>query len=257
LTVKEQVEKLVEWLEEKVREAGARGFIVGLSGGIDSAVTAVLCQKACPENTMGIIMPCHSHSKDAEDAKLLAQTFNLPYKTVILDQVFDKLLEAVGGPPYETSKTDMAVANIKPRLRMATLYYFAARYNLLVAGTGNKCELLIGYFTKYGDGGVDVQPLGNLVKTQVQVMAKFLGVPDSIIEKPPSAGLWIGQDDQKELGISYKQLDQYIITGEADEKVKKVVNSLSKKNRHKHFPPPIPPFSWELDDELLKKLKEN
>lgn len=255
MLIQEQVEKLVGWLKERVKEAGARGYIVGLSGGIDSAVTAVLCQKACPESILGIIMPCHSHEQDAKDAVLLAETFDLPYKTVVLDEVFDKLLEAVEGPPYTTAKTDMAVANIKPRLRMTTLYYFAARYNSLVAGTGNKSEIVLGYFTKYGDGGVDIQPLGNLVKIQVQEMAKYLGVPDPIIEKPPSAGLWIGQDDQDELGISYKQLDKYIITGEADEKVKKVVDSLSKKNRHKHYPPPVPPFGWE-SDFILKKLQE-
>jgi len=255
--VQEQVEKLVGWLKEKVQEANARGYIVGLSGGIDSAVTAVLCKRACPESTMGIIMPCHSHAQDAEDAKLLAQTFKLPYKVVVLDEVFDKLLEAVEGPPYERAKRDMAVANIKPRLRMTTLYYFAARYNSLVAGTGNKSELVLGYFTKYGDGGVDVQPLGNLVKIQVKEIARYLGIPDVIIEKPPSAGLWVGQDDQDELGISYKQLDRYIVTGEADEKVKKVVDSLNKKNQHKHYTPPAPPFGWEVDSKLLEKLKEN
>ncbi|MCK8816712.1 NAD(+) synthase [Natroniella sulfidigena] len=232
--------QLVDWIRERVEEAGCQGTVVGLSGGIDSAVTAVLCQQAFPENNLGLILPCYSDPQDAEDAKKLAGEFEINYQVFDLAATFDQLLTTVEGEQEVTK--DMAVANIKPRLRMTTLYYYASKRNSLVVGTDNRSELKIGYFTKHGDGGVDIAPLGNLVKLEVRELAKELGVPKEIISKPPSAGLWSGQTDEEELGISYEQLDNYILTGEAEAEVKEKVERLAVQNKHKLQAPPIPKF---------------
>ncbi|WP_408955393.1 NAD(+) synthase [Natroniella sp. ANB-PHB2] len=232
--------QLVDWIRNRVEQAGCQGTVVGLSGGIDSAVTAVLCQQAFPEHNLGLILPCYSDAQDAQDAKRLADEFKVDYQVIDLATTFDQLLMAIEGEK-ELVK-DMSVANIKPRLRMTTLYYYASKRNSLVVGTDNRSELKIGYFTKHGDGGVDIAPLGNLVKLEVKELAKELGIPKQIITKPPSAGLWSGQTDEDELGITYQQLDNYILTGEADPEVKKKVERLDSQNKHKLQAPPIPKF---------------
>ena len=134
----------------------------------------------------------------------------------------------------------MALANIKPRLRMTTLYYYASLNNYLVIGTDNWSELKVGYFTKYGDGGVDLAPLGRLVKSEVRKLAKHFGIPEKIINKKPSAGLWEGQTDENEMGVSYEELDHYILTGEADKEVRERIDELARKNSHKTEAIPIP-----------------
>lgn len=229
-----------EWLREQIKTCGARGFVVGLSGGIDSAVTATLCQNACPENTLGVIMPCYSDPKDAEHAELLAQKIGIEYKTVKLNKPFAEMVSLLTGEEYDHNKKDLAIANIKPRLRMTTLYYHAARRQSLVVGTGNRSEITVGYFTKYGDGGVDLLPIAGLVKEQVVELAKYLGVPAPIIEKPPSAGLWAGQNDEREMGITYEELDRYILTGQAEDRVRNIVDELALKSLHKKQIPATP-----------------
>ena len=234
-----RVEKvLVKWLQEKVREAGCRGAIFGLSGGIDAAVVAVLSQKAFGDDALGVIMPCYSNKEDEEDALLLAETFGLRYIKRDLGPVLDEYLRVFGEEGIDPQ--NLALANMKPRLRMVTLYYYAAKYNYLVVGTDNWSELTIGYFTKYGDGGVDLIPLGRLVKTEVRELGRHLRIPEKIIQKTPSAGLWPGQSDEKELGISYGELDNYILTGEASAEAKEIIESLARKNAHKLQPIPMP-----------------
>ncbi|AGB42417.1 NAD+ synthetase [Halobacteroides halobius DSM 5150] len=231
-------QRLTTWIKERVQKAGCKGAVVGLSGGIDSAVTSVLSKRAFPDNTLGIIMPCYSNPQDAEDAKEIAKKFDIPYQIVDLSTTFDQLRETIG-----IEDTDnLAVANIKPRLRMTTLYYYASQQSSLVVGTDNRSELKLGYFTKYGDGGIDIAPLGNLVKSEVREVAKELGIPKRIITKAPSAGLWEDQTDEDELGITYEEIDRYILTGEAKPKVKKIVDKLAAKNKHKLQLPPIPKF---------------
>ena len=238
-------EKLVGWIKEKIECANCSGAVVGLSGGIDSAVTAVLCKRAFPDNTLGVIMPCYSNRQDEEDARLLAEEFDLAYKVVNLEKPFDSLKEVIGITEEIASDNRLAVANIKPRLRMTTLYYHASINNALVVGTDNRSELKVGYFTKYGDGGIDIAPLGKLVKSQVRELARHLDIPENIITKAPSAGLWEKQTDEEEMGITYEELDQYILTGDADEKVKNVVDTLHNKSKHKLQPPPTPDFTLE------------
>ncbi|MFW6381797.1 MAG: NAD(+) synthase, partial [Bacillota bacterium] len=143
--------KLEQWLQTKIEEAGARGAVVGISGGLDSAVTAVLCKRAFPGETLGVIMPCYSQVEDTEDGRLVADKFDINYLVRDLGSVLDQLLETLEEKPPD--REQMAVANIKPRLRMTTLYYYAARNNYLVVGTDNWSELKVGYFTKHGDGG--------------------------------------------------------------------------------------------------------
>jgi len=178
-----------------------RGAVVGLSGGIDSAVVAGLCSMALNDNVLGVIMPCGSADEDALDALLAAAQFGVRTETVRLDGPLKAMLDALPGA------NDMARANLKPRLRMATLYYWANKLSYMVVGTGNRSELMAGYFTKHGDGGVDLLPLGSLYKGEVRKLAMEIGVPDRIISKPPSAGLRMGQTDEGELGMSYDELD--------------------------------------------------
>jgi NAD+ synthase len=239
-------EKIVDWLENEATERNAQGFVVGLSGGIDSAVTAALCKRACPVNTFGVIMPCHSDPQDEKDARLVAEHFNVPYKLVRLDKPFDELVQLLDDEPYDPAKRDMSLANIKPRLRMTTLYFFAARRQSLVVGTGNKSELTVGYFTKYGDGGADLLPIANLIKQEVSELGRVLGVPEPVIEKEPSAGLWLGQSDEEEMGFSYRELDEYIKTGKAPDRVKEKVDELARKSLHKKQLPAVPPL-WDID----------
>jgi NAD+ synthase len=161
---------------------------------------------------------------------------------VALDSVFDSLLKVLPDDKLDPHLKRLAQANIKARLRMTTLYYFANRFKYLVVGSGNRDELAVGYFTKYGDGGVDILPLGNLLKGQVKELAKFLAVPEPIINKPPSAGLWEGQTDEEELGFSYDELDLYLASGEASAALKKRIESMLAATQHKRQPPPVASF---------------
>jgi NAD+ synthase len=218
---------IVEWLRGKLNAAGSKGFVVGLSGGIDSAVVVRLCQLAAPGAVVGVILPCHSDARDEADAMLVANHFNVPAVRVDLAPTFDLLTGSLNdalltlpsgmsraAPGASTDiKARVPMANVKPRLRMTTLYYVANSLNYLVAGTGNRSELTIGYFTKYGDGGVDLLPIGNLLKSDVRAAARDLGVPSAVIEKAPSAGLWHGQTDEDEMGFTYADLENYLTEG--------------------------------------------
>lgn len=232
-------ENLVSWIRERVAAAGGKGGVVGLSGGIDSSVAAVLSRHAFPQNTLALILPCHSADEDVEHARMLAGQFSIPTKTVVLDSTYDTLLKALPDDRVAAEVSRLAKANLKARLRMLTLYYFANRLKYMVVGSSNRDELALGYFTKYGDGGVDIQPLGNLLKGQVRELARFLGIPQPIINKPPSAGLWEGQTDEGELGLSYDQIDRYLASGEASAAIKKRLESMIASSQHKRQPPPI------------------
>jgi len=240
--MEELANKLVAWIREQVDSAERQGVVFGLSGGLDSSVVAVLCKRALPENCLAAIMPCYSSETDIEHARAVALKFQIPIRTITLDGVFDSLLRALSDGEYEPGTKRIAEANLKPRLRMLTLYYLANRLEYLVVGTGNRSEISMGYFTKYGDGGVDILPLGNLVKSRVRELAVHLGIPDEIIQKPPSAGLWAGQTDEGEMGITYEELDRYLIAGKAREEIKKKVDATMAGSAHKRATPQIPPF---------------
>lgn len=228
-------ERIVAWLKRELQQARAEGFVVGLSGGVDSSTVAALCLQAAPGRVLGIILPCESAGGDAEDARRVAAHFGLPVEFLDLIPVYRAFLKIL------PEGTPIARANLKPRLRMSALYFFANSKNYLVAGTGNKSELFMGYFTKYGDGGVDLLPLGDLLKSEVRALAKVLGVPQDIVEKPPSAGLWPGQTDEGEMGISYAELDRLLEDGQVPpgtqpEKRELVRSSIEKSNHKRNLP---------------------
>ena len=226
--------KIVSWIKQKVKDSGAKGIVLGLSGGIDSAVVAALCKEAVGRNNLLLLfMPCNSSALDLKDAKLVVSKLGLKSKLVDLSGVYNNFLKVL------PTAGNLARNNLKPRLRMSTLYYFANKQNYLVCGTGNKSELLVGYFTKYGDGGVDILPIADLFKRQVRKLAQELGIPQGIITKPPTAGLWQGQTDEGEMGVTYNELDDILdrlcnnkkqITG--SNKVNKVKRML-KNSEHK------------------------
>lgn len=232
--------QLTDWISQQVDAAHMQGVIFGLSGGIDSAVVAGLAMRAFPNSSLGVIMPCHSHPEDREHALLVAKAFNLKVVDVDLSLVYDSLVQSTAQATSGLEVPRLSFANVKPRLRMTTLYFLANVHSYLVLGTGNLSEYTIGYFTKHGDGGVDLMPIAGLVKAQVRELAAFLGVPQAIIDKPPSAGLWVNQTDEAEMGISYQQLDGYILTGEAEPKVKARIDQLTALSAHKKRLPPIP-----------------
>ena len=237
-----QARKLVSWIKDKVTAAGCRGVVLGMSGGLDSSVLAVLCQRAFPQNTLGVIMPCHSIDEDKAHAEEVASQFSIPTITVILDNIYNSLLQTL--PDYKADPTfrQLAQANLKVRLRMTTLYYTANQLQYMVAGSGNRSEITVGYFTKYGDGGVDIMPLGNLVKGEVKELARYLEIPRAIIDKPPSAGLWEGQTDEADMGLSYESLDRYILEGDAPAEVKTKIDAMIAASNHKRSMPPIAEF---------------
>ena len=218
---------LADWLRQRVTTSGAKGIVVGLSGGVDSAVVLRLAQMAVQDQVVGVLMPCHSDPRDEADAKLVADHFNVPTVRIDLAPAYDRLVADLKSamsrltPSHvqaaASEGTDIRarvpLANIKPRLRMSSLYYVANAMNYLVAGTGNRSELTIGYFTKFGDGGVDLLPIGHLLKSEVRVLARALDVPAAIIDKPPSAGLWLGQTDEEEMGFTYADLENYLTNG--------------------------------------------
>jgi len=223
----EDAAKISTWIRAKVQESGAKGVIVGLSGGIDSSLVAVLSKRAMGDNLLGLIMPCHSIPADIDHAEMLAKKFSITTKTIDLAPVNDLMLKVL------PEGNAMARANLRPRLRMMTLYYFANSLGYLVAGTDNKTESFTGYFTKYGDGGVDILPISHLLKRQVRALARALGVPEEIITKPPSAGLWEGQTDEGEMGITYEELDT-IIAGIESGNTEGLNPALVEKARRMH-----------------------
>jgi NAD+ synthase len=253
-------ETISGWLRDQVVAAHAQGLVFGLSGGVDSSVVGRLCQLAMCDECLGLIMPCHSHPQDEEDARLVADHFRIPFMRIPLDAPFTTLIQAVDAafdtvPSVRPHATDdlrahVPQANVKPRLRMTALYFVANRLNYLVAGTGNFSEITIGYCTKYGDGGVDLLPLGRLVKRHVRDLARELAIPAHIIEKAPSAGLWLGQTDEAEMGFTYAELEDFITRGAAavPPKTAERIQHLIAISEHKRAMPPTMPQHVEAKE---------
>jgi NAD+ synthase len=207
--LKEGTEQVIErFLAEKLRKIEAKGFVVGLSGGLDSTVVTRLCARAVgKQKVLAVLMPeKDSPSSDFRDAKEFAEDEGVPFKIIDITKCIEAYRKTI------RSKIDKkSLANIKARCRMIVLYHFANSERRLVAGTSNKSELLIGYFTKYGDGAADIMPIGDLYKTEVRELAKQIGIPERTIRKVPTAGLWRGQTDEGEMGISYPRLDAILL----------------------------------------------
>ncbi|MFA6384015.1 MAG: NAD(+) synthase [Candidatus Omnitrophota bacterium] len=235
-------EKISGWLKERVRKARKKGLVIGLSGGIDSAVTAVLAKQALGDNVLGLIMPCGNARVDEDLALKLAGQFDIKVQKIELDDIYNNFCRICPG----TARA--AKANLKPRIRMMALYYFANTLDYLVAGTGNKSEIMIGYFTKHGDGGCDLLPLAGLLKTDVRKLARELKIPSEIITRPPTAGLWEGQTDEGEIGVSYKELDRCLYAlekGKRPEVKEETLNKIKlmiRNSQHKRKKTPF--FDW-------------
>lgn len=226
--MKETINKIVQWLRTSVEEANCKGVVYGLSGGVDSAVVAGICKLAFGDEHLAIMMPINSNVNDEYDAKLVVEKFGLNAIKVDLSKTYEEMISVM-----EKGDNSMAYANIKPRLRMTTLYYHAQLKNYLVLGTGNKSEFLVGYFTKYGDSGADLLPLVEFTKREIYEMARELGVPDKVIQKPPSAGLFENQTDEDEMGFSYDDLEKYINGIEVEEKIQNKISKMIKNSEHK------------------------
>lgn len=228
-----------QWLHERVEDAKANGIILGLSGGIDSSVLAALAREALGrDKVLGVIMPCHSIREDENDARLLAHELDIAFVKVDLTDTFDTLygtIELITG-----NTNELVRSNMKARLRMVTLYALAQSKNLLVCGTSNRSEYETGYFTKYGDSGVDLMPLAGFLKREIREMARILRVPEKIIAKAPSAGLYEGQTDENDMGFTYETLDEYLASGRIeDEKAKERIDVMRRRSEHKRKPIPI------------------
>ncbi|MEN8375226.1 MAG: NAD(+) synthase [Gemmatimonadota bacterium] len=240
--------RLVAWIADRVRESGSDGAVFGLSGGVDSAVVCGLAAEALgAERCLGVILPIESAPDDARLAREVARKFGVATAEVRLEDAFDALLDALRWaasgadlPPAGAERERLARMNVKPRLRMASLYYFANTLGRLVVGTGNAAEFAVGYFTKYGDGGADIFPLADLVKSEVWALARELGVPAEIIERPPTAGLEPGQTDEGEMGITYERLDAFLLRGTSgDAAVDELIRGRIAASRHKVEPAPL------------------
>lgn len=239
---KKEFESRVAFIRDLVAGSGARGIIFGNSGGKDSALVGILCKAAC-DNTIGLIMPCSSKRNfgiDTEDGKKLAEQYGIETRIIDLTPVREAELEQLSGI---TEMTEHSAANIAPRLRMTTLYSVAGSEGLLVAGTGNRSEIYVGYFTKWGDGACDFNPISDLTVTEVYEFLRYLKAPSGIIEKAPSAGLYEGQTDEKEMGIKYSDIDSLLLRGrnsisdiDVSDKIERMhLNSLHKTDPIKHY----------------------
>lgn len=244
-----RIEKTVKWLSDKVKETGTNGLVVGVSGGVDSAVVAFLAKKAMPDNSLGVILPCGSSGEDIEDAWKVVEACGIQAFEIDLTDIHQNLAEkalekAARIKEVGNSRKKIASANLKARLRMSTLYTAANALNYLVVGTDNAAETYIGYFTKYGDGGVDLLPIRHLKKREVREWAKVLGVPECVIKKVPTAGLWEGQTDEGEMGTTYDMVDDFLEGKVIPEKDRKIIERLHRVSGHKRSLPPGPPQEW-------------
>jgi len=228
-----EINLVVDWIKSYVKNSGAKGVVIGNSGGKDSAVVIALCVKALgKENVLTVAMPCFSTPQDLEDAKLIADTFGVKMPTVDLSSVYENLCLEIESTITKELFTEASI-NIIPRLRMTTLYAIAQQNNFLVSGTGNACEQFIGYTTKWGDNASDFNPIAEFTVSEVLEIGKILGVPDKIINKAPNDGLGLGSDEEK-IGITYKEIEEYITTGKTSnpssvEKIEK----MHKQTEHK------------------------
>lgn len=231
---KKETEERVAFIKSKMEDAHATGLVFGNSGGKDSALVGILCKMAT-ENVLAVAMPCSSkrnYGEDMDDAKRLAEDFDINMEVVDLSETRSNMISAIG-----MDITDAAKANIAPRLRMTALYSIAQTRNSLVVGTGNRSERYMGYFTKWGDGACDINPISDLTATEIFEFLRYLNAPEHIVTKAPSAGLFEGQTDESEMGVTYKAIDEYITTGNTDEASKAVIDRYHMISEHKRHMP--------------------
>lgn len=254
LELEKEAENAIKWIREFVQKSGAKGIVIGNSGGKDSATVLAMATKAIgKEKVMAVAMPCYSNQNDFEDAKLVADTFDVEFLTVELTNCYkemEKEIESELNKIKAEKLSKEATINMKPRLRMTTLYGIAQTLGYLVIGTGNLCEAMVGYTTKWGDNSSDFNPIGNFTVEEVLKIGKYLGVPEKILKKAPSDGLG-GQTDEEKMGITYHQIAEMIETGDIQDKVaKEEILRRFQNSRHKRERVPI--YKFERKNLLLQ-----
>ncbi|KGX89003.1 NAD(+) synthase [Pontibacillus litoralis] len=244
--MQQTINELVDWLQQQVKGAGLNGLVVGISGGIDSAVVAHLIKRAFPDHSLGVILPCKSNVSDQAAAEQVVESCGIESVTINLTEAHHAIYHSVKQQleeqgTYNEKQERLADANLRARLRMSTLYTVATNHQYLVVGTDNAAEWHTGYFTKYGDGGVDLVPLIHFTKGEVRDLARALGVPENIITKAPSAGLWEGQTDEQEMGVTYDTIDQYLKGEPVADEDKAIIEKLHNRTEHKRNLAAAPP----------------
>ena len=243
INLDESKKNIVEFVQNKVSQANADGLVVGLSGGIDSTLAAfIACEAVGSENVFGLIMPSTTTpTEDKLHGTEIAQLLGMDYEEIAIDSILNEFLSVT-----QIKKDELAIGNLKARIRMSVSYFYANSKNYLVCGTGNKSEILIGYFTKHGDGACDIEPIGDLYKTDVYKLAEYMDVPQKILDKPPRAGLWNNQTDEDEIGMAYELIDKILylnlekalsidkIADDLDISVDSVNMIINRVNRNEH-----------------------
>lgn len=257
-------EQIVDFIKRQVKDAGADGVVFGLSGGIDSTVTAYLCKRAMNDRCIAMIMPNLEFTPDSEtnDGLAVATRLAIRYKVVTINQIANLISTentTDDSPADRPSRLKKALGNLNARIRAVILYYEAQKNNYLVVGTDDKSEYLIGYFTKYGDGACDMLPLADLYKTQVIELGRFLGIPQNIIEKPSSPHLWKEHKASEEIGVDYTTIEKILDAIESDRNIDRIakelniplemirrIEALNRLSAHKRKPIPIAILTYDL-----------
>lgn len=247
--LQQEADNAIRWIKEYVEKAGAKGVVIGNSGGKDSATVLAMATKAIgKDKVVAVSMPCYSNNNDFEDAKLVAKSFGVNFIKVDLSNSYTEMEKEINMQlGKELSKE--ATINMKPRLRMTTLYGIAQTLGYLVIGTGNLCEAMVGYTTKWGDNSSDFNPIGNFTVEEVLEIGKYLGVPEKILKKAPNDGLG-GQTDEEKMGIKYSQIAEMIETGSTDEEVKEEILKRFRNSKHKREVVPV--YKFERNNFLFE-----
>ena len=234
LTIEQYADKMVNWLDKTCKEYPAEGFVIGISGGIDSAVCASLAKKTNLPLTALILPSSNNNPQDEKDALKLIKSLDIPYFIVPIEESYKTFVETTKAFTNKNNDRQHVIkGNAQARLRMMYLYAYAQQNNRIVIGTDNACEWYMGYFTKFGDGGVDIVPIVNLKKSQVFELGKYLNVPENILNKAPSAGLWVGQSDEDEMGVTYDEIDKFLDGQKVSEKALERINFWHNRSHHK------------------------
>ena len=246
MKLKEYLDVVINFTRDYLDNLHLDCYVLGLSGGVDSSLVASIAKNAVGANRLYcLMMPIDSHPSDLEDAIKVANALDLQYVVLDLSDTYHHFVNEFSKVGIELDQGSLT--NLKVRMRMSTLYAFAQKHRGLVLGTDNKDERYTGYFTKYGDGAADILPIAHLLKREVVEAAKMLGVPSELAERVPSAGLFEGQTDEKEMGVSYKDLDDFLIGKDINEEAKKRIERLHAISEHKRNPIPEPiPFDRDL-----------
>ncbi len=239
MKLEEYLKVIEKFMVDYLATAHGNGYVMGLSGGVDSSLVALLARKAVGKDKLTCIMvPIHSLPEDLSDALEICKAHDIHYEVIDASEIFDRYISAFADIGVELDQS--SESNLKARIRMSIFYAYGQKHNYLVLGTDNKDERYTGYFTKYGDGAADLYPIAKLVKGEVVEASKILGLSTRLAERVPSAGLFPGQTDEKEMGILYKDIDSYLLGKGAPQEAIDKIERLHRITEHKRIPVPEP-----------------